>query len=221
MILIKDLGMIYPTGTSKKKARYGIYKCKCGKETKVQSSTVKNGYIKSCGCLQKEKATTHGLSRHRLYHTWNGMFKRCNNINDKSYSHYGGRGIKVCDRWNDINNFIEDMYPTFKDGLSIDRINNDGNYEPTNCRWATNETQTRNIRPMRKDNTTGYRGVFWKENRKRFVAKIKVSGKATQIGSFKNKLDAAKAYDNYVIDNNLEHTINGVCQTAKEREERG
>lgn len=85
-------------------------------------------------------------TRHRLYSTWANMKDRCYQPNNKSYKYYGGRGIRVCDRWLKSANFIADMYPTHKEGLTLDRINTNGDYEPSNCRWATPTQQARNRR---------------------------------------------------------------------------
>ena len=136
------------------------------------------------------------------------MKTRCINANSKSYKDYGGRGIKVCDRWHDVRNFIEDMYPTFKEGLMLDRINNNGNYEPSNCRWTTMTVQGRNTRILYAHNTSGYRGVSIKTGTSRYFARIKVNGKNIHIGYGSSALECAKLYDQYVINNNLEHTRN-------------
>ena len=88
----------------------------------------------------------HGLWHHRLYPTWTAMMARCRNSKATGYEHYGGRGIKVCDRWLDVSKFIEDMFPSYKEGLRLDRVNNDGNYEPSNCRWATVSNNLKNRR---------------------------------------------------------------------------
>lgn len=208
LILLDDLGMIYPTEKSKFKYRYGFYKCYCGKEFRSRVSRIKTGYTKSCGCHRTKSTTTHGLKNHRLYRVWFDMKKRCLDINNKAYEYYGGRGIKVCDRWLDIKNFIDDMYDTFQEGLSLDRIDNNKGYSPDNCRWATKETQSRNTRKIRSNNTSGYRGVYWYKNDKKWKAQIQVQYKIIRIGTFKTPLEAAKAYDQYIIDNNLEHTRN-------------
>lgn len=116
--------------------------CDCGKETIVSSSALLTGHTVSCGC----KKIKHGFSnKERLYNIWKGMRQRCNNPNNPSYEHYGGRGISICDEWNDYANFRNWAYANcYDDTLSIDRINNDGNYDPTNCRWVNNEVQTNN-----------------------------------------------------------------------------
>jgi len=100
------------------------------------------------------------------------------------------------------------MLPTWKKGLSIDRINNNGNYELANCRWATKEVQVRNTRMIKSNNTSGYRGVTKSGNK--WKCSIRVNGKQIYIATYTTALEAAKAYDSYVIKNNLEHTINNV-----------
>lgn len=211
-VLIKDLGTQFPTEKSKHKARFGLYKCSCGNEFRAIISTVKHGHTKSCGCYKNKltsiRNTSHNLCSHRLYYTWQSMIYRVRSKNAVNYKYYGGRGIKVCDRWLDINSFIEDMYPTYKEGLTLDRIDVNGNYEPSNCRWATREVQNRNTRLLGIKNTSGYRGVTYCEKPKKWCAKITVSNKYKNIGYFTTAIDAAIAYDSYVIENNLEHTLN-------------
>ncbi|KFD40432.1 hypothetical protein DK28_0206485 [Peptococcaceae bacterium SCADC1_2_3] len=130
--------------------------CDCGKIVNIISVCLTNGHTKSCGCLRKEIKTTHGLSGGRgkptrLYKTWTAMRYRCNKPKNAYYSNYGGRGIKVCEEWNnDYKNFHDWATANgYKEGLSIDRINNDGNYEPDNCRWATPAEQALNKRTNR------------------------------------------------------------------------
>lgn len=208
LILLEDLGMIYPTEKSKVKYRYGFYKCYCGKEFRSRFSRIKTGHTKSCGCHKTESITTHGLTKHRLYKAWFDMKKRCIDINSKAYEYYGGRGIKVCDRWLKVENFIEDMFPTFQEGLSLDRIDNNKGYSPDNCRWATKETQSRNTRKIRKNNTSGYRGVSYFKRDNKWKSQIQIQYKIIRLGTFDTSLEAAKAYDQYIIENNLEHTRN-------------
>lgn len=124
--------------------------CDCGNSTVVALGNLRSGSVKSCGCHRREilDKTSHGLEKHPLYCTWSGMIARCFNQKSHVYKHYGGRGISVCDRWLDIRNFIEDMGVKPK-ATSLDRINNEGDYEPSNCRWATRSEQQNNKRNNR------------------------------------------------------------------------
>lgn len=123
--------------------------CDCGTQRIVQGQSLGVRSF-SCGCLRKEIVktvnTTHGFSKTKISFVWRQMLQRCNNPKAKVYPYYGGRGIKVCKRWNKFENFLEDMLPTYREGLSLDRRNNDGNYSPSNCRWATKQDQARNRR---------------------------------------------------------------------------
>lgn len=130
-----------------------IYECRCacGNKKTVARSNLTAGKSLSCGCLQKEVARKcllkHGHAvggvATKTHVVWQGMRQRCNNPKRKDYKHYGGRGISVCERWDNFKNFLEDMGER-PDGFEIDRIENDGNYEPGNCRWVTREVQLRN-----------------------------------------------------------------------------
>ena len=136
---------------------FSLYRCDCGTEKEIMDSSVKRGNTKSCGCLLRENGrktaklnTTHGMRYTKEYECWKSMKQRCSNPNKDGYKNYGGRGIKVCDRWlNSFENFYADMGPK-PVGHSIDRINNDGNYEPKNCKWSSNSDQAYNRRPKRK-----------------------------------------------------------------------
>lgn len=212
IILIKDLGMRFPTQKSKRKYRFGLYKCYCGSNFKAKVDHIKNKNTKSCGCYQKkrtvETSETHGLTKHRLYKTWNGMMQRCYNKKVKSYIDYGSRGIIVCNRWKDIHNFIEDMYPTFKEGLTLDRKDANGNYEKDNCRWADKLLQAQNGRKIISTNKSGYRGVSFSKKSNKWISQISLNNKKIRIGSFATSFDAAWAYDKYIIDNKSNHTKN-------------
>lgn len=125
--------------------------CSCGSTTTVQSGNLKNGHTKSCGCLNREVLITHGESidnkTTKEYRAFRHILERCYKATHESYANYGGRGIKVCDRWrNSFENFLTDMGRAPSSKHSIDRKENDGNYEPGNCRWATKKEQQNNTR---------------------------------------------------------------------------
>jgi len=123
--------------------------CDCGGTTIADGQNLRNGHTRSCGCLIKEGAVesfrTHGMHETPTYGIWSCMKQRCTNPKHPSYKDYGGRGIKVCERWSEFENFYEDMGEEPR-GLSLERKNNNGNYCPENCIYATQKEQTRNTR---------------------------------------------------------------------------
>lgn len=122
-------------------------KCDCGVRVVVRVASLRTGHSRSCGCLARELASSHGLSRTKEHVAWAAMKGRCQNPRNRAYADYGGRGIIVCDRWSEsFENFLADMGPSPSLDHSIDREEVDGNYEPGNCRWATREEQGSNKR---------------------------------------------------------------------------
>lgn len=145
-------GRLVVTGYAGKQGRALMWhvRCDCWVEKITAGSHLASGESKSCGCLKLEKMVTHGLARigRRApeYSVWSAMIQRCNNPKAPEHHRYGARGISVCERWRDFANFIADMGRRPAAHLQIDRIDNSGNYEPGNCRWATPKEQGRNMR---------------------------------------------------------------------------
>ncbi len=148
------LTAVRPIGQNKYRAMIWLCSCDCGNNHTTTGSCLRSGESKSCGCLKADSLraahTTHGHSRSRTYISWQKMHERCTNHKRHRFEHYGGRGIKVCKHWEKFENFLADMGER-PPGTSIDRHpDNDGNYEPTNCRWATPKQQQENTRRKRR-----------------------------------------------------------------------
>ena len=173
-------------------------KCDCGTKCIKKLIDLTTGKTKSCGCLFLESLSnrrTHGFSRTPTYTVWCDMIRRCEKRQNKSYPNYGGRGIKVCERWHKFENFLADMGERPGDGYEIDRIDNNGGYRPGNVRWISDgSAQMRNQR-KRKESGSKYRGVDWWAG-KVWRARITMKrGDTRYLGSFDTEVEAARAYD--------------------------
>ncbi len=169
-------------------------KCDCGNEVIITSTYLRNGDTKSCGCFHKERAkkanTKHGYwTKDKIsipiYHVWANMLQRCYNSNDPAYKNYGGRGIKVCRKWWKFKNFYKDMKDTYKQGLTLERKDNNGNYKPSNCKWATRQEQSRNSRA---------KGCYWNDELKKWESYIGINYKQIYLGLYDTKEEARQAY---------------------------
>lgn len=182
-------------------ANYFYYwecQCDCGNISIHQRGNLQSGHSKSCGCLEVENRSdinakfsasrsTHGRTKTSEFTIWQGILERCNNPNTINYNRYGGRGISICERWlNSFENFLEDMGERPSKRHSIDRINNDGNYEPSNCRWATPSEQALNS--SRCLTAKNYYKV-----RYGWEAQISRQGVAYYLGRFRTENDAKEA----------------------------
>lgn len=183
-----------------KKKRIWSCECDCGQKTNLATSQLTATYKKSCGCIRREQTirnfTTHGHAgkgrQSTEYKIWSGMLKRCKNTNDIRYGDYGGRGITVCQRWADnFENFFQDMGPRPKK-FTIERVKNNGNYEPNNCVWAPQSVQNKNQRQL-KSNTSGVTGVTLHRATGKWLVRIGHEGKRLHIGLFATIEEAAAA----------------------------
>jgi hypothetical protein len=177
---------------------YWLCRCDCGKWVTLRTDAI--GRTKSCGCLklelQAKRSTTHGKSRSPEYYVWNNLVHRCTNPNIKGYPEYGGRGIRVCDRWLKFENFHADMGDRPSPQHSIDRINNDGNYEPGNCRWATATVQTRNNRHVRLYTFNGKTLCIADWAKKTGISKFVLQRRLSKLGwTIEQAITAAAASD--------------------------
>ncbi len=178
------LTVISEAGRNKHKKIMWKCKCDCGNEVIIVGNDMKNDRIQSCGCYKKKKLTKHGQCKNPIYKIWVGMMNRCYNSKYHDYKHYGARGIKVYRKWWKFENFYKDMGDRSK-GLTLERIDNNDDYKPSNCKWATWKEQQQNRRA---------KGYCWNKKTQKWDVRIQVNYKVIHLGLFDKEEDARQAY---------------------------
>lgn len=165
-----------------------------------------HGRLSKLGLKSKKPHQMHGLQGHKLYVVWQNMKKRVNDPNIKQFKDYGGRGITICSIWE--KDFMSFYWFCINNGwtkkLQIDRIDNDGNYEPGNCRFVTSKENNRNQRLLKNNNKSGYRGICLHKSTNKWQANIKHTSKLVYLGIYTELKDAVEARNTYILDNNLQ-----------------
>jgi hypothetical protein len=211
--VINDLGFVSIEKTVRHKL---LLECPyCKKEFQCYANRIVTKNTKSCGC-HKSQATIdrnyrHGLKGHPVYLAWKHIKQRCYNPKVAQYKDWGGRGITICDEWKDNPKVFYDWAVSngWEEGLTIERIEVDGNYCPENCKWIPLNQQVYN-QHIRRTNKSGYVGVSWKRNSNAWTAQISVKYEKIYLGIFKTPEEAKQARDNYIIQNNLPHKLNEI-----------
>lgn len=195
--VVTSRGLDYTYPKSGKSAPRWECLCECGKEKLVHGAHLKNGTSTSCGCYNVEQSSTHGLSHTRAYNAWNGMMGRCSPtaaVKDREI--YFDRGIGVCEQWNDVVRFFQDMGEC-PDGYELERIDGTVGYSPDNCIWANEFTQAQN-RSTFKNNTSGKTGVAWSEQHEKWrvgISHNKVRYEGGLYSNFESAVHAREALE--------------------------
>ena len=200
------LTALYYTGRFKGENPKWLCLCDCGKQKTILSASLISGSTGSCGCLRG----INNQSGSRIHRIWGNIKQRCGNKNHNKYKYYGGRGIKLCEAWGSNFNVFFDWASAngYKSNLTIDRIDNDKNYQPDNCRWVTRTTQNRN-RGKRENCSSVYIGVL--KHKGKWRSYITVNKETINLGTYNTEPEAAKVRDNYIINNNLKNfTMNNL-----------
>lgn len=168
-----------------------ICKCSCGNTTIVAMTHLRTGHTQSCGCLLEEALdqTTHGYSKTKLYKVYYEMLYRCHNPKSDGYKKYGAKGITVCTAWQEDFLAFKQWATDYKEGLTIDRINNKLGYSPDNCRWVSHSVQAIN-KGKSILNTSGYKYINWHKGKEKWIVRITVNSERIEIGAY---LDIEKA----------------------------
>lgn len=179
------------------KKMFECYCLECENTKLLIGTEVKNGYKKDCGCQNSKRISegrkNHGMSSTRIYHKWKDIKSRCYRKNSQNYKFYGGRGIKVCEKWkNDFLAFYKDVGDIPFEGAELDRIDNDGDYEPNNCRWVDHKQNSNNRRAYK--NKTGYTGVTFKPKLNKYQAQLYHNKKFIYLGIYNTAEEAYNVY---------------------------
>ncbi len=232
MLLLKKatppLKSFYGKINKKEKKMEPLRKCKCGLEAYTEDDLelftkgISSKYGRTNECkrcygikykgkyLNPRKIITemHGETGTRLHRIWTKMRTRCMNPKGDASKYYYDKGITVCPEWDSYLAFKKwSLNNGYEETLTIDRKNGNSGYEPTNCRWVNKSIQAANTK-IRSDNSSGFRGVSWHEGDKKWRARVNYEGKTHYIGNFDSKINAAIEYNNFIIENELPHTLN-------------